>query len=336
MRMATAFSSEALERLRLVTVFPSDTLERLRLATILPSDTLERLRMATTFSSEALERFRVTLPTMLDQAVTTARFASTLALPGALEAHRTSVDHFALKMLQVQATPWWNESEHLAAFGRISAFSEMLAASSRVKREFESASRAITDMATPTLATLADYRSFLDVAGLSLPRWPRVRLLTAAEKRKRFKVRLRSNAESSYVRSAKSMVHRYELVLREIIDWTMSSAFGDDWAEQRLPLCNCNDLLGKWRRRGGEVLSHADYFHYAQIMSHPEHFEGVFAAGFDDPDTLRNLLSAAGRLRAASHHAHDFKFEDLRDLRITWRTIEAGLIALTPEHTVEY
>jgi hypothetical protein len=35
--------------------------------------------------------------------------------------------------------------------------------------------------------------------------------------------------------------------------------------------------------------------------------------------------SDAARLRAASHHARAFTPEDLRDLRVTWRTIEAGL-----------
>lgn len=36
-------------------------------------------------------------------------------------------------------------------------------------------------------------------------------------------------------------------------------------------------------------------------------------------------------LRAASHHARDFTADDLRDLRVVWRTLEAGLLALTED-----
>ncbi|MFC0194728.1 hypothetical protein, partial [Aureimonas pseudogalii] len=90
-----------------------------------------------------------------------------------------------------------------------------------------------------------------------------------------------------------------------------------------------------WRKRGGDVLDHADYAHYARIMSNPEHFEVVFEAGFDDPAALAALLHDAGRLRAASHHARAFTLEDLRDLRVIWKTIETGLIAFVSDYEVE-
>jgi len=115
----------------------------------------------------------------------------------------------------------------------------------------------------------------------------------------------------------------------------MADAYGENWAEPQLPLCGCNDLLDRWRKRGGEALDHADYAHYARIMSHHEHFAAVFEAGFDDPEALAALLDDAGRLRAASHHARAFSPEDLRDLRVTWRTIETGLLAFTADYDVE-
>ena len=92
----------------------------------------------------------------------------------------------------------------------------------------------------------------------------------------------------------------------------MANTYGEDWAEQRLPLCGCKDLLRKWKSRGGDVLDHADYAHYKQIMSYPEHFEAVFEVGFDDPQSLAELLMRAGGLRAASHHARTLSLKDLR------------------------
>jgi hypothetical protein len=160
-------------------------------------------------------------------------------------------------------------------------------------------------------------------------------LLTTAEKRRRFKARLQGRAEPAHVRKAKSLVHRYELTLRDILDAVMADTYGEDWPDSRLPLCDCKDLLGRWRKRGGDVLDHADYAHYARMMSHPEHFEAIFEAGFDDPQALAMLLEDAGRLRAASHHARAFTPKDLRDLRVTWRTIEAGLLAFTADFEVE-
>ena len=115
----------------------------------------------------------------------------------------------------------------------------------------------------------------------------------------------------------------------------MANTYGEDWAEQRLPLCGCKDLLRKWKSRGGDVLDHADYAHYKQIMSYPEHFEAVFEVGFDDPQSLAELLMRAGGLRAASHHARTLSLKDLRNLRLIWRTIERGLVAFTPDYEIE-
>jgi len=190
-------------------------------------------------------------------------------------------------------------------------------------------------VAVPMFGTLNDYGQFLNAAGLSLPHWPHVRLLTIGEKRRRLRAMLNSNAEPVHVKKAKSLDHRYQLTLREILVDVMTGAYGEDWAVERLPLCDCKDLLGKWKKRGGEVLDHADYFHYERIMSHPEHFETVFAAGFDDRAALAALINKARSLRSKFAHSNPFTLENLRDLRLIWLTIETGLLALTADYDIE-
>ncbi|WJI47210.1 hypothetical protein NL532_11560 [Mesorhizobium sp. C120A] len=264
-----------------------------------------------------------------------AGVAQNLALPSALESFRTPFDLLSSKLMMLDLLGIRNMEPHLEAFTRASAFSDLISQSLRVDRDFMAASNAFALSSMPTLDTLAGYRSFLDAAGLGLPRWPKFRLLSWAEKRRRFKARLQGKAETPHIRKAKSLVHRYELTLREVLDAAMAATYGEDWAEARLPLCGCKDLLGRWKKRGGDVLDHADYAHYARIMSNPEHFAAIFEAGFDDPHALAALLDDAGRLRAASHHAHEFTPSDLRDLRITWRTIETGLLAFTADYEVE-
>jgi len=281
------------------------------------------------------ERKLLLQPSLLERANEIASLAQRFPLPSALDAFRTPNDLLATKLGALPDFDWAHRADHLAAFNHASAISDLVGQSFRVDAELLAATQAFAASRIPAFDSLADYRQFLDAAGMVLPRWPRVRLLTAAEKRRRFKAKLKVNLEPPHVKRAKSLVHRYELTLREILDSVMADTYGEDWAEARLPLCGCNDLLGKWKKRGGDVLDHADYAHYERIMSHPEHFEAVFEAGFDDPTALAELMKQAGRLRAASHHPHKFTREDLRDLRLTWRTIESGLLAFTPDYEVE-
>jgi hypothetical protein len=198
------------------------------------------------------------------------------------------------------------------------------------------ATREFSSFAMPALSSLSEHRAFLDASGLFLSRWPRRRLLTVAEKRRRFRERLQRNTAPRHVKLAKSLVHKYERVLREIIDAAMASVYGDEWAETRLVACDCKTLLGRAASKGGEPLDHADYTHYRMIMCHPQHHAEVFCNGFEDRQALEDLITAAGRLRARSHHAGEFAPEDLRDLRLTWRTLEKGLIALTADFDVDW
>lgn len=292
---------------------------------------------------EADRLYRAAFPQgLIDQAKKMARLSAGLALPRALEGFRTPNDEFVDRILRLSegglgaSALALSQPRQIEAFARASAMADMFAEHDRLTRGVREAVGifSVTDM--PQFANLTGYRTFLDAAGLRLSHWPRRRLLTMAEKRRRLKARLQANSAPQHVKRAKTLVHRYELTLREILDAVMAETYGEDWPDERLPLCGCKDLLGKWKKRGGDVLDHADYHHYAQIMSHPEHFAAVFEAGFDDPTLVFDLLKQAGELRAASHHARLFTPDDLRDLRLTWRQIETGLLALTPDVELEW
>jgi hypothetical protein len=279
---------------------------------------------------------------VIDQARRFSELSRAFALPSALEPFRTP-DYLVMDRIlrlsrpELGFTPsFLNAPATVAAFTRASAVADMFEETDRLTRSVREAAGLFSISEMPEFASLASYRTFLDAAGLALNRWPQRRLLTMAEKRRRLKARLQANAAPPHVKTAKTLVHRYELTLREVLDAVMAEAYGEDWARERLPLCDCKDLLKKWEKRGGDVLEHADYAHYARIMSHPEHFEAIFEAGFDDPAAVYELLQAAGALRAASHHARAFTPQDLKDLRLAWKQIEAGLVALTPDFELDW
>jgi hypothetical protein len=176
---------------------------------------------------------------------------------------------------------------------------------------------------------------------LWLPRWPRFRLPTKNEKRIRFRQRLGANGQPKHVRKARSLNDRYELALRFAIDWVMTQAFGEEWWMERLPLCGCRNLLGKWQNsdRSVHILDLADYAHYERIMTYPEHFAAGFADAFPEPEALGRLVKKAGNLRARSFHVSDrsarFTEEDLRELRVTCITLEEGLLQLQPDYDLD-
>lgn len=271
----------------------------------------------------------------VDEARRIAKLAQTCALQESLDPFRTPVASLANKMLCLQTLDMVKSPAYLDAFMQTSTISDVFFKSIRVDHQLQDALRQFSQVTVPTFQTLNDYGQFLNAAGLSLPHWPHVRLLTIGEKRRRLRVMISNYAEPVHVKKAKSLTHRYELTLRAILDDAMVGTYGEDWAVERLPLCDCKDLLGKWKKRGGEVLDHADFTHYERIMSYPEHFEAVFKAGFNDQTSLAVLIKQAGNLRAALLHCHSFAPEDLRDLRLIWRTIETGLLALTDDYDFE-
>lgn len=271
----------------------------------------------------------------IDDARRIAELAQTYNLHASLDPYRTSVESFTSKMLHLQSLDVIRSPAYLDAFMQASTISDIFVESMRVDRHLQEATRQFSLGAVPMFSTLNDYGQFLNAAGLSLPHWPHVRLLTIGEKRRRFRAMVSSNAEPVHVKKAKSLVHRFELTLREILVDVMASEYGENWAEERLPLCDCKKLLGTWRERGGEVLDHADFAHYEWIMSYPEHFEAVFEAGFDDRAAMAALIKKASNLRATLLHCRPFTQEDSRDLRLVWRTIEKGLLALTADYDIE-
>jgi hypothetical protein len=279
-------------------------------------------------------------PSLVDEAWRTAQWASQYALPDALERYRTDTDILAKRLFTLQASaPWWQETRHLDAFVHASSMADALRHTA-LDQNIEQAMQAFSASPIPELSTLSQHRAFLDAAGLILPRWPRWRRLSRSEKRSRVGEKLRRYAPPAHVRKAQSLVHRHELALRDAIDWVMTDAFGEEWWIERLPACGCKTLLGRWKKRGGNVLDHADYAHYALIMCHPEHHAAGFDVGFPDRETLGRLLDDAGALRAASHHPrHEttrFTAEDLRQLRIIWGVIVEGLTFLEPDEDVEF
>jgi len=273
--------------------------------------------------------------TYFDEAQRAAEAAQLLHLPDILAPFRSTTEELAVRLSKTFALDLWREPAYLDAFNKATALGHLFNDSTSVSQLLTEASRSML-LDPINIASLADYRSLLDAAGLRLPRWPRVRRLSAAERRKRFRERIKENVEPPHVRKAKSLVHQYESVLREVLTILMEGEYGEDWAEARLEACGCKDLLGRWKKRGGEVLDHADYAHYERIVSDQEHFETVFHQGFDDSETASELIGRAGNLRAASHHARVFTTEDLRDLRIVWRTISAALVALEAGYEFEF
>lgn len=265
-----------------------------------------------------------------DDIMRAAEITQGLHLPDILASHRLATDEIALGLSRISSFEHLQVPQYLKEFNQASAFAAMQAEFGTVTQSLLDANLAFMKESVSGIS-LPDYRQLLDAAGLILPRWPRVRRLTAKEKKAKFKSRLNQNVEPRHVTRAKSLVHRYELTLRGILEDVMESQYGDDWPHDRLPICDCKDLLGKWVKRGGNVLDHADYAHYARIVSHPEHFQAIFQMAFDDAGATYDLFVRAGRLRAASHHGHGFTPDDLRDLRVIWSTIEKALIHLSDD-----
>lgn len=282
---------------------------------------------------ELSDRYRLTLPkSVVEEATKFADLAQLVEMQSPLDRFRPAAESLIDKLLHFPSLEIFAQHGNLAAFLQTAAAAEAFRESSRVDVALTEAVKQLSLTHLPSLFGRSDYSHFLDASGLLLPKWPHPRLLTVGQKRHRLNLKLKDNAESANERKGNSLVRRYELTLRAILDDAMYFEYGEAWAESRLPLCDCKDLLGKWNKRGGKPLDHADYAHYRKIMVDPEHFESVFSEGFDDPDHLANLLKRAGELRHVLAHHHPFSPNDLRDLRTTWSLIETGLLAITADY----
>lgn len=304
--------------------------------------TVERLSLYSSAAEavrqkELSDRYRLALPeSMVMEARKFADLSQSMILQESLDRFRPAAEQLTNKLLHFHSLDAFVQTSNLSAFVQTAAVAEAFRESSRVDSALVEAAKQFALVQLPALYGRSDYSRFLDASGLLLPKWPNPRLLTLGQKRHRLNLKLRGNSESSHERKGKSLVKRYELALRDVLEEAMYIEYGVDWAELRLPVCNCKDLLGKWRKRGGDPLDHADYAHYRRIMVDPDHFEAVFSAGFDDPIHLASLLTRAGDLRSALAHHHPFSPSDLRDLRTTWTLIETGLLAITADYDFDF
>jgi hypothetical protein len=283
---------------------------------------------------QMLNNDRASYQAHVERAAQAAVTANDLYLPTGLESFRTPHESLADKLFVAQQYDWWQQQKHLDVFNTAAAVSNLFDDRQQLTRDTFDLLREFSQGEIAGLRNLTEYRSFLDSSGLLLPRWPHQRLLSVGEKRRRLQARLTDHKPSPHVRAATKLVHQYERVLRETIHLAMSDEYGDDWPEHRLPICGCKGLLGKWKSKGyGEILDHADYADYIKIVTYSEHFEAIFSIAFDEPGPLCELLTKAGKYRADSHHARStFSGEDLLQLRLTWKSLEALLMVLDPDY----
>lgn len=268
----------------------------------------------------------------LSNAVEAARLAGVFELPELLEPYRIADVSLAAQLADASQLPWWND-HYAEALNTHSALSGMFDGINAVGRDSWQAIDSVLSDPLFGLDSVRQAREFLDIAGLL--RFPRFRTLTLQEKRRRVKRLIRENALPAPVMKAQGLVHRYEKLLRALIAQCMEDAYGEDWVEARLPLCDCKKLLGKALEDDESVLDHADYKHYELIMCHDQHFETVFALGYTDIDELRRTIKRLGQLRARSHHGRTFTAEDLRELAALWRAMEAGFEQLIDDVVID-
>ena len=263
-------------------------------------------------------------------ALETAKKLGPLGITGLLEQHRLGASALAEQLVITgQASAALRDPSLFGAFDVMSAANRMLKDAGAFGLEANETLKRL--MADPVIGGfgLRDYRVLLDAAGLNLPRWPRFRPVTTAERAARQRKRMAKHKQPLHRTRAQSIVYQHESYLREAIDELLVDEYGDDWAEDRLPRCGQDGraLLGRWRARGGMPLDHADYAHYRAIIIQEEHFERIFCVAFSDPGAAENLIDRARTLRAASHHpVHSFSREDLRELRLTWSAIKAAFL----------
>ena len=295
-----------------------------------------------TFLEESMRAIRGTA--YHDAALRSADLADRFKLPGFLDAHRMGRDMFADRLAVAGLTGsvfpgQWNDAGFLSAFGGAAAMANAMSSAPMMNEDIQGMMRSLASTGIPGNLDLSTYRGVLDAAGLILARWPVIRRLSPRERAERQAKRMRRYRQPPHVGKAKSLVHQYERYLREVIDELMTDRYGDDWADERLPVCaenpawrgDARKLLSVWKRDGGAVLDHADYVHYRMIMTQENHFAEIFALGFgENPEVVCDLIARVRQLRAASHHARDdFTAQDLQDLRVTWKAITLGLKKLT-------
>jgi len=284
------------------------------------------------FTGKLAEQTLQTLQPLTD-ALDDARRAGALALPGILEEFRSSEAALAARVAEAYRLPWWHDFQ-IDTLNTHAALSGVLADVGPVTGNTLYAVDAVLEESLIGFKSLRHATQFLEISGLW--RTPRFRVLTRQDKQRRVRFLLRQNAPPSPVRKAHGLIHRHEKILRVMIENGMERIYGEDWARERLPLCDCKKLLGKTLGADESILDHADYKHYADIMCHPDHFASLFSAGYGDIDALRSMIQRLGQLRALASHARTFTVEDLRELTLLWRTMAKGFVELIDDVELDF
>lgn len=264
--------------------------------------------------------------------VEAARIAGFLELPRHLEQFRQADHIVARQVASASRLAGWLDS-HVEIVNSHSALTEMFNRTRFVGRDVLSAiDEVLIDQRLGFVSTRYAMQ-FLKISGLLRP--PRIRVRTKREKREVLRSLVKESRPSPEVKKAHGLIHRHETVLRAIISRCMEIEYGDDWAQIRLPLCECKTLLGRARDGDEDVLNSADFYHYEKILTHAEHFEAIFSKGFGSPEVVSDLVLQIGRLRSRSHHARNFSAEHLRALTIALRAVEVGLTELVDDVVIE-
>jgi len=272
-------------------------------------------------SNAAIER-------ILDNQRAIEAYAGDAWVPDVLQKFRLPSDEI-IERLTSNLLPLDHTHQFIDTFAAASAVAGVFEMATAIGSLETRVADAFSGITLPDFSHPKAFGLFLDRAGLELPTWSR--LPTPDTRRVRIRQRLAANRAPRQNLRAFKLIHQFELVLREVLAAAMAAAYGPDWAQDRLPKCQCNKLIGRSEKNGGEPLLYADYAHYELIVADKEHFDAIFFEAFETPEIARNLINRAGQLRAKSHHpGHGFTEDDERELRLVWRQLEVALGAIFP------
>lgn len=225
-------------------------------------------------------------------------------------------------------------SDYARAFDQVGLVTGLIASSHGVTLSTYERAMALSRHDIPYFDNVGQYGRFLDTAGLHFPRRLILRPISGAERKAKLAAMLEANKQPRLVRQAMADIYRFERTLREVIHIAMSREYGDDWAHRQLPLCGCQKVLSHWDDTDSveTILDDADFMHYIWIIEYSDHFEKVFAAGFEEPQLAPQLLRKIRNLRQGPYHSRGFTQQDALDLRLAMNELITGLEELLDSH----
>jgi hypothetical protein len=128
--------------------------------------------------------------------------------------------------------------------------------------------------------------------------------------------------QDAYALHAFLELRSVEKEIRSIIANALSTMFGEDWVESKVP----PHLVKKWRDRratatlSGEknapLLYYADFSDYAAVLTHEDNWSVVFFALFSDCDEVISSIQRLNMVRRPTMHSRDISIELLRVLKV--------------------